>query len=79
MGTVHVSIPELEVTQNVRDRYASYIPPAAETLTGEAVTQFIQDKTQTAKTSKLVEMPQLEALAEILKWPTDWTAPEGMY
>ncbi|MEM6838057.1 MAG: RAMP superfamily CRISPR-associated protein [Cyanobacteria bacterium P01_C01_bin.120] len=79
MGTVQVSIPELEVTQDVRDRYASYTPPAAETLIGEAVTQFIQDKTQAAKISKLVEMPQLEALAEILQWPTVWMAPEGMY
>ena len=79
MGTVQVSIPRLEVTQDVRDRYTSYIPPVAETLTGEDATQFIKDKTQAAKNDKLVEMPQLEALAEILKWPTDWTAPEGMY
>lgn len=79
MGTVQVSIPEMEVTQDVRDRYSHYTPPAAETLTGEKVTQFIQEKTQAAKTSKLVEMPQLEALAEILQWPTAWTAPEGMY
>lgn len=79
MGTVQVSISELEVTQDVRDRYTHYTPPAADILSGEAATQFIQDKTQAAKTNKLVEMPQLEALAEILKWPTDWTAPEGMY
>ena len=79
MGTVQVSIPALEVIQNVRDRYAHYTPPATTTLTGEAVTRFIHEKTQAAKDSKLVEMPQLQALAEILKWPTDWTAPEGMY
>ncbi|MGR3277617.1 RAMP superfamily CRISPR-associated protein [Acaryochloris marina NIES-2412] len=79
MGTVQVSIPKLEVTQNVRGRYTSYTPPESETLTGEAVTQFIQQKTQAAKNSKLVEIPQLEALAQILKWPTHWTAPEGMY
>ncbi|MDB9526782.1 RAMP superfamily CRISPR-associated protein [Oscillatoria sp. CS-180] len=79
MGTVQISIPELEVTQNVRERYTSYTPPTAETLSREAVTQFIQEKTQAAKTSKLVELPQLEALARILQWPTVWTAPEGMY
>jgi hypothetical protein len=79
MGTVQVSIPTIEVTQDVRNRYASYTPPTTETLTGEDIAQFIQDKTQSAKNSKLVEMPQLEALAQILKWPTDWTAPEGMY
>ena len=48
-------------------------------MTGEKVAQFIQEKTQVAKTSKLIELPQLEALAEILQWPTGWTAPEGMY
>lgn len=79
MGTVQVSIPELEVTQDVRDRYTHYTPPTTETLTGEKVAQFIQEKTQVAKTSKLVELPQLEVLAEILQWPTVWTAPEGMY
>ena len=79
MGTVQVAISKLEVTQDVRDRYSHYTPPAAETLTEEKVAQFIQEKTQAAKTSKLVELPQLEALAEILQWPTNWTAPEGMY
>ncbi len=79
MGTVQVSVPSLEVTQNVRDRYTSYDPPESETLTGESVTQFIQQVTHVAKTSQLVELPQLEELAEILRWPTDRTAPEGMY
>jgi CRISPR/Cas system CSM-associated protein Csm3 (group 7 of RAMP superfamily) len=81
MGTVQVSIPTIEVTQDVRNRYTSYTPPTAETLTGEAVTQFIHEKTQAAKSSKLVEMPQLEVLAQILKWPpiNDYEAPEGMY
>ena len=79
LGTVQVTIPKLEVTQDVRDRYSSYTLPEAETLTGEAVIGFIQQAVQAAKTNKLVELPQLEALADILKWPTDWTAPEGMY
>ena len=79
MGTVQVSIPTIEVTQNVRDRYTSYALPTAKALTRAAVTQFIYEKTQAAKNSNLIETTQLEALAEILKWPTDWTAPEGMY
>jgi len=79
MGTVQVSVPTLEVTQNVRDRYASYDPPKSETLTGGAVTLFIQQVTQAAKVSQLVELPQLEELAEILRWPTDRIAQEGMY
>jgi hypothetical protein len=74
-----VSVPTLEVTQNVRDRYASYDSPKSETLMGGAVTLFIQQVTQAAKVSQLVELPQLEELAEILRWPTDRIAQEGMY
>jgi CRISPR/Cas system CSM-associated protein Csm3 (group 7 of RAMP superfamily) len=79
MGTVQVAVSHLRVTQDVRDRYASYTPPTTEALSGEAISSFVQQVTQTAKTSKLVEMPQLQALAEVLQWPTDRTAPEGMY
>lgn len=79
MGTVQISVPTLEVTQDVRDRYTNYDPPEAETLTGEAVMRFIQQVTQAAKASQLVELSQLTELAEILRWPTDRTAPEGMY
>lgn len=79
MGTIEVEVGEIDVTQNVRDRYTNYIPPEANQLTGKAIKTFITDVTKAAKTSKLIEAPQLEALAEVLAWPTNRTAPEGMY
>ncbi|MGF1524266.1 MAG: RAMP superfamily CRISPR-associated protein [Leptolyngbyaceae cyanobacterium] len=81
MGTVQVQVAAMVVAQNVRNRYANYHPPDSETLTGEALMQFMQQTTQAAKSSKLVELPQLEALAQVLKWSNDldYQAPEGMY
>ncbi|MBE9067530.1 CRISPR-associated protein [Leptolyngbya cf. ectocarpi LEGE 11479] len=79
MGTIEVEVREIDVTQNVRDRYTSYTTPDANKLTGEAIQPFIVELTNAAKTSKLIEEPQLEALAEVLAWPTTRTAPEGMY
>ncbi|NEP19533.1 MAG: CRISPR-associated protein [Leptolyngbya sp. SIO4C1] len=79
MGTIQVRVPRIEVSQDVRARYTSYAPPEAETLTGEAAATFIEQATRQAKQSRLVEEPQLRALAEILAWPTTRTAPEGMY
>ncbi len=79
MGTVQVKVSQIEAAQNVTDRYSSYTPPEAETLTGETAAAFIRTATQAARNSPLIEQPQLQALAEILAWPTTRTAPDGMY
>ncbi len=78
MGTMTVDIEALEKPQSLKERYTRYAIPESNRLTGNSLKSFVEEAIQAAHRS-LVEKPQLEALAEILKWPTDRTAPEGMY
>jgi hypothetical protein len=78
MGTMTVEIEALDKPQSLRERYTQYDIPEANRLTGDALKAVVDTAIQAAHRS-LVEQPQLEALADILKWPTDRTAPEGMY
>ncbi len=78
MGSMTVTIQEIERVQNLRDRYTSYQSPEADRLTEAALQKFIADVIKAAH-KDLVLSPQLQQLADILKWPTDRTAPEGMY
>jgi len=78
MGTLTVDIEALEKPQSLQARYTRYTLPESSRLTGDALTAFVEEAIQAAHRS-LIEKPQLEALAAILKWPTDRTAPEGMY
>lgn len=78
MGTMTVEIEFLEKPQSLKERYTRYTLPESNRLTGSALKSFVEEAIQAAHRG-LVEKPQLEALAEILKWPTDRTAPEGMY
>lgn len=78
MGTMTVEIEALEKPQSLKDRYTRYDIPESNSLTGDSLKTFVNEAIQAAHRG-LIEKPQLEALADILKWPTDRTAPEGMY
>jgi hypothetical protein len=78
MGTMTVEVEALEKPQSLKERYTQYAIPESNHLTGNSLKVFVEEAIKAAHQG-LVEKPQLEALAEILKWPTDRTAPEGMY
>ena len=78
MGTMTVEIEALEKPQSLKERYTQYAIPESNHLTGNSLKVFVEEAIQAAHRS-LVEKSQLEALAKILKWPTDRIAPEGMY
>lgn len=78
MGTMTVTVREIEQVENLRDRYSSYTPPEADRLTVERLQQFIQTQIQAAH-STLVQTTQLQQLTEVLRYPTDREPPTGMY
>jgi hypothetical protein len=78
MGTMTVTVREIERTGNLSDRYSSYIAPESDRLTGESLKQFMREQIQKAH-SDLIQVPQLQQLAEVLHYPTDREPPEGMY
>lgn len=75
MGSMTVDIEALEKPQSLKERYTRYTLPESNRLTGNSLKSFIEEVIQAAHRG-LVEKPQLEALAEILKWPTDRTVTE---
>lgn len=78
MGTMTVTVREIEQAKNLRDRYSSYTPPESAHLTGESLQQFMQRNIQAAH-SQLVQATQLQQLTEVLRYPTDREPPTGMY
>lgn len=78
MGTMSVEVTAINQSQNLRDRYSSYTLPESSRLTGTKLQPFMQQAIQAAH-KNLIQEPQLQQLAEVLKFPTDRTAPEGMY
>jgi hypothetical protein len=81
MGTMTVEVTAARVLQNkgdLRDRYSSYNPPESDSMTGTKMQQFMQKNIQAAHSS-LVQVTQLQQLAEVLKYPTDREPPTGMY
>ena len=78
MGTMTATVTGLERAKHLRDRYAAYTPPESDRLTGVALESYLQDLVKAAH-KKLIQTPQLQQLAEVLKWPTERTAPSGMY
>jgi hypothetical protein len=81
MGTMTVNVEALtkvDSTQSLRDRYTRYTLPESNRLTGEPLQQFMQQMIQAAHQG-LIQEPQLKQLAEVLKFPTDRTAPSGVY
>jgi hypothetical protein len=81
MGTMTVEVSQAKVLQNFQDlrsRYSEYTPNDDNLLTGDALQKFIQTQIKIAH-SRLIQLPQLQQLAEILRYPTDREPPEGMY
>jgi CRISPR/Cas system CSM-associated protein Csm3 (group 7 of RAMP superfamily) len=78
MGTMTVEIESIEKPQSLKERYTRYPIPESHYLTGNDLKAFVEEAIQSAHDG-LVEQDQLETLAKILKWPTNRTAPEGMY
>lgn len=78
MGTMTATITAIAQTQDVCDRYRSYIVDQAQ-LTGAALQTFIQKQVTAAHNSKLLEKAQWQQLATILKYPGEQAPPEGMY
>jgi len=78
MGTMTVEVEALEKPQSLKERYTRYDIPESNSLTGDSLKTLVNEAIQAAHRG-LIEKPQLEVLADILKWPTDRTAPEGMY
>lgn len=77
MGTMTVTVREIQQVQNLRDRYSSY-QSQPNRLTGNQLQQLIQTAIKAAH-SQLIQSPQLQELAVVLKYPTDREPPEGMY
>lgn len=77
MGTMKVTIERIEQASNLRDRYTNYTTQP-KFLSGEPLQQFVQRMVEAAH-KQLIEQPQLEQLAQILRYPTDREPPEGMY
>lgn len=77
MGTMTVTVKEIEQGQDLRDRYSSY-QLQANRLTGNQLQQLMQTAIKAAH-SQLIQSPQLQELAAVLKYPTDREPPEGMY
>jgi len=78
MGTMSVSIDKIAQPQSLKERYSSYQVSASDELTGNKLAQFKQKQIQAAY-SGLIEKPQLEELAAILRYPSDRQPPTGMY
>ncbi len=78
MGTMTVSIDKIAQPQDLKQRYSSYQVSASDEITGEKLGQFKQKHIQAAH-SRLIEKPQLEELATILRYPSDRQSPAGMY
>ncbi|MEH2022865.1 RAMP superfamily CRISPR-associated protein [Nostoc sp.] len=81
MGTMTVEVTQARILQNfddLRSHYSTYTPDNNHLLTGEALQTFIATQIKTAH-SRLIQLPQLQQLAEVLRYPTDREPPEGMY
>lgn len=81
MGTMTVTVEAIDKvgdTQALRDRYTRYTLAGSDQLTGEPLKQFMQQMIEAAH-RELIQQPQLEQLAEVLKFPTDREPPSGMY
>ncbi|WP_353930219.1 RAMP superfamily CRISPR-associated protein [Okeanomitos corallinicola TIOX110] len=81
MGTMTVEISQAKILQNIddlRSHYSNYTPNQDHFLNGETLKKFIQTQIKTAH-SQLIQTPQLQQLAEVLRYPTDRESPEGMY
>lgn len=73
-----VEVTAIEQPANICDRYL-FLQPEINQLTGEKLETFKRDVIKQAHESKLVQTEQLRQLTEVLNYPTNRQAPEGMY
>jgi hypothetical protein len=78
MGSLVATTEALEKPVNLKDRYTRYVLPESDRLTNEALKNYMQAAIAKAH-QDLIETYQLQELARILAWPSQRTAPEGMY
>ncbi|MBG1271218.1 RAMP superfamily CRISPR-associated protein [Nostoc sp. WHI] len=81
MGTMTVEVSQARILQNFQDlrsHYSTYTPDNNHLLTGEALQTFIATQIKTAH-SRFIQLPQLQQLAEVLRYPTDLEPPKDMY
>jgi RAMP superfamily len=79
MGTMTVTVTEIDRSADVRDRYREYNLDRHIQLTGSDLDRFIQQQIQAAHGSKLLQQTQLAELTQVLKYPSDRQPPSGMY
>lgn len=78
MGTMTVTVNEIEQAKNLQNRYTSYRVSEDTRLKENALQKFMQEQIQAAH-SRLIQNEQLKQLLAILTYPTDREPPEGMY
>ncbi|MEH2455863.1 RAMP superfamily CRISPR-associated protein [Nostoc sp.] len=81
MGTMTVEVTQARILQNfedLRSHYSTYTPDNNHLLTEKVLQKFIAIQIKTAH-SRLIQLFQLQQLAEVLRYPTDREPPEGMY
>jgi len=80
LGTLRVEVTAFEQINHWQDRYSDYDQSGIVTLEGDRLKVMMQAAIEDAKhRSGLVQQAQLKALTHILKWPTNYQAPEGNY
>jgi len=75
MGTMTATVTKIAQAQNLLPRYSTY--HVSEPEVGD-IPKFMQAHIQAAH-SHLIQKPQLEQLAAVLRYPTDREPPSGMY
>ena len=78
MGTMSISISNIEQAQHIRERYQQYDLPDSQ-LNESDLQIFMQKHIKAARNSNLLEKPQLLELAKVLAHPSDRQPPTGMY
>lgn len=78
MGSVMVKIKGMDKPESIEQRYRDYDDSSTQ-LTGDALEKFMTETIATAHRQKLIELTQLQQLQRILCYPTDRSAPTGMY
>ncbi|MBE9077433.1 CRISPR-associated protein [Romeria aff. gracilis LEGE 07310] len=83
LGSMTAEVEALEQPESLKERYSRYDIADSSRLTGDSLRDVmsvaIAAAYKDATHKSLVEKTQLEALADILKWPTMRTAPEDNY
>lgn len=78
MGTLVVKVTSVEYVEDAKNRYLTYEDSNSQ-LTGNQLQKFIDAAIREANQKQLIQLEQLKEIQEVLKYPTQRKAPEGMY